>query len=46
LITVTLKAAGTRITVDSKALKESYPDIYDECSKISETAESIMVKVL
>ena len=46
LITVTLKAAGTRITVDSKALKESYPDVYDECSKVSETAESIMVKVL
>ena len=46
LVTVTLKAAGTRVTVDSKALKENYPEVYSECSKVSETAESIMVKVL
>lgn len=46
LLTLTLKAASTRITVDSKKLKEAYPDVYDDCSKISEIAESLTVKVL
>lgn len=37
-------APTTRKSVDSKALKEKYPDIYDELLKESEVKESLRIK--
>ncbi len=45
-LVITRKAATTRISIDSAKLKKSYPDIYDECAKISEVKANIMIKVL
>ena len=46
LISVTRKAASTRVSVDSTMLKENYPEIYEECKKETQVAESITVKIL
>lgn len=37
----TITSATTRITLDSKKLKEELPDIYDEYSKTSNVSSSI-----
>lgn len=42
----TLRKGTMRTTLDSKALKEKMPDVYDEFSKTSEVASSLIVKVL
>ena len=44
-ISITYVAPTTRITVDSKLLKEKYIDIYNECSKTSEVKSSVRIKV-
>lgn len=36
----------TRISIDSKRLKEQLPDIYEEYSKTSEVSSSVVIKVL
>lgn len=41
---ITYVAPTTRVTVDSKKLKEKYADIYKECSKISNVKSSIRIK--
>lgn len=46
LLSITLKAASKRVTIDSSKLKDSYPDIYDECKKETSVGESVMIKVL
>lgn len=42
-INITVKSAFTRTSVDSNVLKNKYPKIYDECSKTSKVAESLLV---
>ena len=44
-LSITYVAPFTKKTVDSKELKSKYPDIYEECSKISEVSSSIRIKV-
>lgn len=40
------RKATTRTSLDSKKLKEDLPDIYEEYSKTSPVASSVVVKVL
>lgn len=42
---ITRKAPTTRETLDSKALKEDMPEIYDEYVKISDVKGSITIKL-
>lgn len=44
-ISITYRKASKRNTVDSKKLKELYPDIAQECSKESDVSPSIIIKV-
>ena len=44
LITITRKKAYSRESLDTKALKEKYPDIYEEFIKYSNVKESIQIK--
>ena len=46
LITITRKKAYSRESLDSKALKEQYPEIYDQFVKTSNIKESIQLKAL
>ena len=46
LISVTRKKAYSRESLDSKALKEQYPEIYDQFVKTSNIKESIKLKAL
>jgi hypothetical protein len=45
LITLSRKAASTRESIDSKKLKDEYPDIYESCKKVSQIKESLTLKV-
>ena len=45
-ISITKKAASKRVSVDSKALQERYPNIYEECKKESTVSESLTIKLL
>lgn len=45
LIAITYVEPTTRVTVDSKKLKELHEDIYNECSKVSNVKSSIRIKV-
>lgn len=40
------KLDGTRETLDSAKLKKNYPEVYQECKKISAVKGSLMIKVL
>lgn len=40
-----IKEGTTRVTLDSKRLKEELPDIYEEYSKISEVSSSITLTI-
>ena len=42
-VKITYVAPGTRITLDSKGIKEKYPNIYKEFSKTSETSASLRI---
>lgn len=44
-LTLTLKDAYIRYTVDSKKLKEQHPDIYKECIKESKVKESLLINL-
>lgn len=44
LISITRKKAYQRESFDAKALKEKYPDVYDEFVKVSNVKESIQIK--
>lgn len=44
LISITRKKAYQRESFDAKALKEKYPDVYDEFVKVSDVKESIQIK--
>lgn len=44
LITITRKKSYSRESLDTKALKEKYPDIYVEFIKYSDVKESIQIK--
>lgn len=44
LITITRKKAYIRESLDTKALKEKYPDVYEEFINVSEVKESIQIK--
>jgi hypothetical protein len=45
-IQVSKVAASVSVSVDSKALKEKYPEVYDECKKESERKEYLTYKLL
>lgn len=45
-MTITYVAPTTRTTVDSTKLKTAHPDIYEECSKVSEVKASLRIKIL
>lgn len=45
-IQLTIKEAYERETVDSKRLKNEYPEAYGECKKVTKVAESITIKLL
>lgn len=42
-IKITYVAPSTRTTLDSKGIKEKYPDIYEEFSKTSQTSASLRI---
>ena len=42
---ITRKLASTRQSLDSKKVKELYPDVYADCVKESETKESLLIKI-
>ena len=44
-VTLTRKAGGVRITLDSAKVKMEYPDIYAECCKESSYSDSLLVKI-
>lgn len=44
-ISITVKSAYDQTRVDSDKLKEKYPDIYNECKKISHVKESLTITV-
>ncbi len=45
-LSLSVKAASTRISIDSALLKEKYPKVYQECAKLSQVKESLTIKVL
>lgn len=46
LVTVSIRQAGVRRTLDSKKLQAEFPGAYEACMKESSVAESIQVKVV
>ncbi len=44
-LTITRKAATTRESLDSKALKSEMPEIYDEYVKITDVKGSVTIKI-
>ena len=42
-IKITLIAESTRVTLDSKAVKEKYPNVYEECQKSSTIKPTIRI---
>lgn len=45
VMTVTYTAPTTRVSVDSTKLKKSYPQVFDECQKVSNVKSSIRIKL-
>lgn len=45
VLKITVKDAYKRTTVDSKKLKEDYPDVYNECTIESTVKESLIIKL-
>lgn len=45
LVKITYTEPTTRTSVDSAKLKKNYPDIYTECSKVSEVKGSVRITV-
>lgn len=44
-IAISIKNAYQRTSIDSKKLKEQYPEIAKECEKVTEVAESLTIKI-
>ena len=44
-VSISIKKAYQRTSIDSKRLKEQYPDIAKECEKVTEVAESLTIKI-
>jgi hypothetical protein len=44
-LTISLIDAGERESLDSEKIKEKYPEIYNECKKITKVKESIRIKI-
>lgn len=44
-IRLTYKEPTTRVSIDSKRLKEEQPEIYENYKKESEVKESILIKI-
>lgn len=42
---ISIKKAYQRTSIDSKKLKEQYPEIAKECEKVTEVAESLTIKI-
>lgn len=45
LVKITYVEPTTRTSVDSAKLKKKYPDVYTECSKVSEVKGSVRITV-
>lgn len=45
-VSISIKKAYQRISLDSKKLKEQYPEIAKECEKVTEVAESLTIKIV
>ena len=45
LLKITIKSASTRESIDTKAIKEIYPEIYAQHKKITEVKESLIIKI-
>lgn len=45
-VSISIKKAYQRTGLDSKKLKEQYPEIAKECEKITEVAESLTIKIV
>lgn len=44
-LTITVKSAYERTTVDSKKLQEKFPEVYEACAKKSKVAESLSITI-
>lgn len=44
-IAVTYVAPSTRVTIDSKRLKEEQPEVYNSYTKVTETKQSLRIKI-
>lgn len=44
-LSLTVKAASVRTTIDAKKLKEEYPAVYDACVQTTQVKESLTIKV-
>ena len=45
-LVITLKKATTRTSIDTKKLKEELPDVYQDYSKTTPVASSVVISVL
>ena len=45
-VQISIKKAYQRTSIDSKRLKEQYPEIAKECEKVTEVAESLTIKIV
>ncbi len=45
-LSLTVKNASTRISIDTALLKGKYPKAYQECAKLSQIKESLTIKIL
>ena len=43
-VLATYKASSPRVTIDSKKLKEEYPEAYDRCSKVGSSSRTLLIK--
>jgi hypothetical protein len=44
-VAISIKKAYQRTSIDSKKLKEQYPEIAKECEKVTEVGESLTIKI-
>lgn len=44
-VAISIKKAYQRVSIDSKKLKDLYPDVAKECEKVTEIAESLTIKI-
>lgn len=44
-VAISIKKAYQRTNIDSKKLKDLYPDVAKECEKVTEIAESLTIKI-